>query len=1006
MVYSRSFVLIILFFYGGFGFSFLNTAWPADWVKTFGTTHDDFGKSLAVDADGNTFIAGYSENSAIESKGPASINIFVTKYDPSGAKVWQKNMGTDGDDYALGISLDKAGNIYVTGYTFGGFQGGNKGNGDAFVVKLDGSGNEKWIRQFGTSAGDAGMAVAVDAQGAVYVTGYTAGNLGKNISYKTQYDWDAFLVKFSAQGMWEWTKILGVPGAYDYSYGVTTDSDGNIIITGKTAGDLGGEKNKGKSDIFAAKFDSNGNERWVKVFGTKGEDIGYGIDADGQGNIYVVGTVSGSLKGNISAGSSDIFLAKISPGGDSLWFRQIGSKGADNGWGVTADSNGNAFVTGISKGDIDGYANKALSDAYIAKYNPDGIRLWSELLGMPPSNNINGIGVDAKGKAYVSGYVKGNVGGGEGTAGYDVAVIKVEGDRTSPLTSASPGGGLYNEILDIKLECNDATGTGCARIYYTTDGTEPGESSSVYGAEITFPASGTVKYFSVDNSGNAGEIMTDKYTIDLLSPRKTSIVIDGDVEQTISRDVNVAISAKDNRGVVGYYLSETVERPSRQEFLSVKSVESFSVKVSFTLSEEYGEKKIYAWYLDKAGNISMAVQDSIDFIPDKWVRLLSGKRGEAGKGIAVDSEGNAYITGATSSNLSGSVNNGSSDAFIAKYDKYGRKKWVEMIGTESYDLGIDIAVDSGGAVYAVGSTGGGLEGRTNFGYLDAFIVKYDADGSRRWVRTLGASGNEWCRGVAVDNQGYIYVVGDTEGSMEGQKNLGSSDVFVAKYDSDGNRLWIRLFGTHASDIGNGVAVDASGGVYVVASTNGKTKSGARTHVLVAKFDGDGTLIWEKAFGTRGDNYGMGIAADVSGSVYVVGSTMGSMGKNKNAGEMDAFLVKFDANGKRLWTRLLGTKRNDYGLGAAVDNSGDIYVTGGTEGKMGDYEGTGSLDVFTAKYDANGNRIWVKQTGSDKYDFGYAIDVNKAGTAYVTGYSKGDMEENKNSGGSDVLIWKM
>jgi hypothetical protein len=172
----------------------------------------------------------------------------------------------------------------------------------------------------------------------------------------------------------------------------------------------------------------------------------------------------------------------------------------------------------------------------------------------------------------------------------------------------------------------------------------------------------------------------------------------------------------------------------------------------------------------------------------------------------------------------------------------GTRTGTKQLGTTADDYGFGVAVDSSGNVYVTGFTGGGLDGNTNAGGADIFLVKYDSAGTKQWTRQLGTTTNDYVHGVAVDSSGNIYVTGETMGGLDGNTNAGNWDIFLVKYDSAGTKQWTRQLGTTTNDYGYGPAVDSSGNVYVTGYTDGaldgNTKAG-NWDVFLVKYDSNG-----------------------------------------------------------------------------------------------------------------------------------------------------------------------
>jgi hypothetical protein len=328
--------------------------------------------------------------------------------------------------------------------------------------------------------------------------------------------------------------------------------------------------------------------------------------------------------------------------------------------------------------------------------------------------------------------------------------------------------------------------------------------------------------------------------------------------------------------------------------------------------------------------------------------------------VAVDATG-VYVVGTTEG-----ASPGSFDAFIRKYDLNGTTLlWTQQFGTGSADVAYGVAVDATpitGGVYVVGTTMGTLPLQTNAGGFDAFVRKYNLSGFEQWTHQFGSTNNDFAYQVAVDGAG-VYVVGITDGALDGA-NLGGFDAFIRKYDGGGVEQWTRQFGSTSNDFAYHVAVDATvdpSGVYVVGITDGaldgQTYLGG-LDAFIRKYDGGGVEQWTREFGTGSDDVAYGVAVDGTG-VYVVGTTDGAL-DGTNVGGLDAFVRKYDGGGAELWTRQVGSGSDDFADDVAVDGTG-VYVVGITMGTLPGQTSAGGFDAFLLKMNlmpANGQKQGV------------------------------------------------
>jgi len=273
------------------------------------------------------------------------------------------------------------------------------------------------------------------------------------------------------------------------------------------------------------------------------------------------------------------------------------------------------------------------------------------------------------------------------------------------------------------------------------------------------------------------------------------------------------------------------------------------------------------------------------------------------RSVATDASGNVYVASISSAIMDLWSLIGERWNIITKYDSNGNRHYMlQQIKLVADADGLSIATDISGNIYLVGSTTVGLDGNTLTGSSDFFVTKYDSLGSKLYTRQLGVAGTAtFGNAVATDANGNVYVAGDTWGGLDGNTLTGSSDFFVTKYDSLGNKLYTRQLGVAgASTYGKAVATDVNGNVYVAGDTrgglDGNTLTGS-SDFFVAKYDSLGSKLHTRQLGVAGANtFGNAIATDASGNVYVAGSTNGGLDGNARIGRFDLFVTKYDSNG--------------------------------------------------------------------------------------------------------------
>jgi formylglycine-generating enzyme required for sulfatase activity len=375
------------------------------------------------------------------------------------------------------------------------------------------------------------------------------------------------------------------------------------------------------------------------------------------------------------------------------------------------------------------------------------------------------------------------------------------------------------------------------------------------------------------------------------------------------------------------------------------------------------------------GAMSLLWSTSANGVTLEWTRQLGTSANEIGLGVAADRLGNVYISGGTAGSLDG-VNAGGTDPFIAKYDAAGSLLWTRQLSTTGDDYAWNVSPDGLGNVY-ISTQPGSTDGLGNSD--EAYLAKYDDMGNHLWTRQFGAAGSHSSSGVSADGLGNIYISGTSR-----DVNLGTRDPFLTKYDADGNFLWTRQIATPADEFNTFVAANGLGNVYIAGRTWSSLggPSAGDIDAWIAQYDANGSQVWTRQFGTsRGDgNYA--VATDELGNVYTAGYTLGGMA-GPNAGGLDAFVAKYNAEGSLIWTRQLGTAAEDGGRGVSVDGLGNVYVSGYTHGSLGG-PNAGGNDVFVAKYDLYGNLSWLHQFGTTRDDRGLTVSADGSAIVYVTG----------------------
>ncbi|MEA3445886.1 MAG: SBBP repeat-containing protein, partial [Bacteroidota bacterium] len=360
----------------------------------------------------------------------------------------------------------------------------------------------------------------------------------------------------------------------------------------------------------------------------------------------------------------------------------------------------------------------------------------------------------------------------------------------------------------------------------------------------------------------------------------------------------------------------------------------------------------------------------------EWAVGLGGNNSEEGNSVTVDDFGNVYSTGYfmgeadfdpdPEKNYS-LISNGSWDIYISKLDAQGNFIWAKSMGGTGYDNGHDLAIDAAGNVYITGFYNGTVDFDPNpyknyelssQGGYDVFISKFDASGNFVWAKSMGGKYTDYGYSLAVDSAGNVYTSGHFKETADFDPGIGNyyinsngnSDIFISKLDAMGNFVWATFTGGDNIDKAYSLTLDAQSNVY----TTGQFK---------------GSIDFDPGQGTA----------------YLTSN-----------GGKDIFVSKLDNNGKFVWAGNMGSITDDEGYSVAIDDSGNVFVTGKFSGTA-DFDpgkesyfltSNGSYDLFLLKLDAQGNFITANSIGGSSIDYACSLAFDKDKNVYQTGVFAG------------------
>lgn len=428
----------------------------------------------------------------------------------------------------------------------------------------------------------------------------------------------------------------------------------------------------------------------------------------------------------------------------------------------------------------------------------------------------------------------------------------------------------------------------------------------------------------------------------------------------------------------------------------------------------------------------------------EWVGQLGSTGLDIGRDIVADVEGNAYVTGILGTEyvitddtvFSVGVNR----IIFAKFDSEGHLLWRNVLGETSGGTGQSIAIDEVGNVYVAGKFRGLVDFDPGVGqailandsnFLGIFLAKYDSNGNYIWAKAISIPGQSTAYELAVDQEQHIYLTGSFEGSLDFTPGEGSnildnnapfSNLFITKYSTQGEFLWGNMLEASISSSGNGIGLNGSDGFFLTGTFSGTvdmdfgngenifTSKGDpqiqtplnRSDVFLASYDADGQLQWAIQIGGDKSESVNSIALGPDRSIHICGGFNSDRvyvwpqdnGETlRIAGNANGFILKYQADGTFVWAERMVSPQAAFIDDLVVDEEGNIYVNGVfgphlifdpfvTHRTIISVDG---VDMFFAKYDAQGVFHWGRGVGGEGTDIGQGIALAPSGHIYMTGH---------------------
>ncbi|RDC64875.1 T9SS type A sorting domain-containing protein [Adhaeribacter pallidiroseus] len=1045
-----------------------------EWDKTIGGTQGDYLRIMQSTSDGGFLLAGFSESGKDgdktgDNKGSYGYDYWIVKVAANGTQEWDKTIGGYTNDILQSFQFAPDG-----GYMLGGYSnsqiGGDKteeylgGEWDYWVVKVKEKGTKEQIitfdpipnktlvdRPFALSArASSGLPVTLKVisgpatiqDSIVTITGMgeviiKATQAGDAIYLSAQDVTRTFQVEGENPVPKQWDKILGGNGR-DVLTTMATSSDGGYLLGGYSASGITGDKsqtNRGGTDYWIVKINSNGSKTWDKTFGGSQDDNLSAIIPTPDGGYLLGGTSASNAnndKSEANKGRSDYWVVKIDAQGVKQWDKTFGGSDLDFLQSIVPTSDGGYLLGGYSYSDVGGdksNANKGDwgADYWVVKIDQQGQKTWDKTFGGSTDDILSDVVARSDNGYLLGGYSSSGKSGDKSQnfkGGYDYWVIKIDSngkklwdktvggdsdDRLGSLTIGSDGSyllGGYSESHkssdksedgrgsnDYWLVKLDATGK---KIWDKTLGGESddrlssllpradgscllgGSSASDKTGDKSQVSRGSYDYWLVKVDTNGKKLWDRAYGgnssdfLNFLVPTADGYVAGGWSQSDKNGDQSEA-----NNGDLDYWILNVKDNGKKEQTIA------FDVVLNKTVKDK-------PFLLSAQSTSGLPVQYGIVSGPAKIKDYTVTLTGTGQVTVKATQAGNAnYLAQEVMQD------------FLVEPANPVTKIWEKAFGGSAGEIFTNIIPTPDGGYLLGGTSSSGKNGDKSTpgkGSEDYWIVKIDNNGTKIWDKTFGGTSIDELQDLIATPDGGYLLGGTSSSGISGDKteaSRGSADYWLVKIDAQGKKQWDKTFGGNQYEYFR-TLVNAPGGGYLLGGVSESGKSGDKSQALtgtwLVKMDANGNRIWDKSPGHNIDLRDMVATLDSGYLLAGIGYS----------------IVKIDGTGKEEWHRNFRGGEQLRSLIATMDGG---YLLGGISqlDKGGDKteNNRGINDYWVVKVNATGNKEWDKTIGGAGRDELFSLLATSDGGYLLGGYSASNISGEKSqvhrgSCGNDIV----
>lgn len=799
----------------------------------------------------------------------------------------------------------------------------------------------------------------------------------ESVSWSNLWDGITLTYRAAASGIAESVYTLA-PGAdvgdirLSYSSEVVLNDDGSLAIRYET-GELIESAPVAWQVIDGRRRTVSVRYRLASAFTTTGTVVGYELSAHDPRVAVVI----------------DPTLA---------WNLFVGSSADEQATDITVDASGNAYVLGNTTHPwgtpLRAWSGK--SDVFVVKLDASGAQVWLTFLGGADQDYSASLVVDAAGAITVAGTSNATWGTAlhphRGDGGGDIFIARLQPNGDLTWTSFIGGGGL-DTAVDL---AQDGTGNLIA----------VGETNVAWPFPSTTPFSGA-DVFVARFGPNDGALIWNTYLGSSGYDLAAGVQIVGSAVYVGGSSFSVwglpiaghhgnddGFLARLNLGSGDVVWNTFIGGPGDDNLNAVIADGSGNLFVAATSSASWGAPvRAYSGSSD----VAVARFTSVGVL--QWNTFLGNTRPEWANGIALGTGGSLYI-----SHLAGTwgapLNDGTDSGVARLSQTDGALQWNTFVadagaGTSSAEA---VTTDASGLVYVAGNarTGWGSPVNAHSGGMDAYAARLNGAGTRQWHTFIGTTVNDQVTAIRVNDAGEAFVVGVAGADWGGPLRLysGLTDALVAKFDPSGQRIWLTFLGGNNYDLGQSLALDGAGNIYVGGYSYSSWGTPVRafsngTDAFVARLASDGSLQWHTFLGGLSTDMTLGLVPTPYG-VAATGPSLATWGSPLRAysGGTDGFIAGLGGDGALLWNTFVGGAGNDTVSRLSTVGDGTVHAIGHSSANWGSPVNAfaGGSDVLVASISPAGALNWSTFIGSSGNDYGYGIADDDAGHLFAVGVS--------------------